>query len=253
MRDGPWWWGTLAAALAAGVALIAYGLAASSPRCPLIERGTDLLRTGANARALVALEGKAEPKECAASPVRAFNRALAHARLGRAARSRDTARAHLVSALRGFSAVLEREPSARDARRNRALVADWLTRLSDADSTSRSARSRAGDARDGPAAATGTGEEGRGAAGGAADADPAGGGGATGTRGRRSGEGRSTGERRDAAGGSGRAGEGSGGWAALPRARALAVLRRAASADRRLRARVVRRLLTSDTVDVGRW
>lgn len=242
----------LAAAVAGGLALGAAG-SATGGVCEADRRGAELLREGRPAAALEQLDaGRDAAGDCEASDLRAYNRALAHARIGRAAGDRGEAVRHLERASRGFGAVLARD-SAEDARWNRALVGDWLERL---------ARERPGGADNGGS----TGRSGGSGAGGrGSDTASAGGAGVGGTAGapepvaRGSTDVAEGGEAGPAAAGQGTDGGGEGDRAAeeegdpIGAAALEGLLRDASASDRRLRGLILRRALVADGPGAGRW
>lgn len=255
MRDGGWHGLLLAAAVAGGLALGAAG-SATRGACEATRRGAELLREGRPAAALEQLDaGRDAAGDCEDSDLRVYNRALAHARIGRAAGDRGEAVRHLERASRGFDAVLARD-SAEDARWNRALVGDWLERLArespggadDGGSTGRSGGSGAGGRGSDTAGAGGAG------VGGTAGAPEPVAGGSTDAA-----EGGDTGEAGPAAAGQGTDGGGEGDRAAeeegdpIDAAGLEGLLRDASASDRRLRGLILRRALVADGPGAGRW
>lgn len=232
----------LAASVAGGVGLGASGEPPAGP-CDATRRGTELLRDGRPARAIGPLGGEGtEPDGCEESALRTYNRALAHARVGRAADDRTEARRHLERAHHGFGAVLRRD-SAEDARWNRALVAEWLDRLD------RDPAREPGGRPDAPVAGRAAGE-GR--------SDSAGEGRTGAERPTLDGAGRGA-ARRDVAGGAATGARRKRPPATDPSADPLdpaaveSALREVAASDRRLRALVLRRALVADGQSANRW
>lgn len=244
----------LAAAVAGGVALGAVG-SASGGACEATRRGAELLREGRPAEALEKLNAAGVAAGgCRDSALRAYNRALAHARIGRAAGDRGEAVRHLERARRGFVAALARD-SAEDARWNRALVEAWLDRL--ARQTAREPGGGSAD-RSGGSGAGGRGGDTAGAGGAGAGAvaggPESGAGGNAGAD-----EPGAAADAGDAAAEEGTRGGGEDESAAAPRgdptgAAALeGLLRDASASDRRLRGLILRRALVADGPEAGRW